>query len=103
MKKLLLIMFAVMAFTAHTSAQSADIPSIGFCGNTLYISNGTKYYITPSPFMRKKCIECELLPSCLYMQSCLQKSIEGFSTDCDKNIIQKSIDEDISYKIQRMQ
>ena len=42
MKKLLLIMFAVMAFTAHTSAQSVDIPSIGFCGNTLYISNGTK-------------------------------------------------------------
>ena len=42
MKKLLLIMFAVMAFTAQTSAQSADIPSIGFCGNTLYISNGTK-------------------------------------------------------------
>ena len=40
--KLQLIMFAVMAFTAHTSAQSADIPSIGFCGNTLYISNGTK-------------------------------------------------------------
>ena len=35
-------MFAVMAFTAQTSAQSADIPSIGFCGNTLYISNGTK-------------------------------------------------------------
>ena len=66
-------MFAVMAFTAHTSAQSVDIPfygdylqlqvkdvnedtvsgnppsrtpikgpSIGFCGNTLYISNGTK-------------------------------------------------------------
>ena len=42
MKKLLLIMFAVMAFTAQASAQSADIPSIGFCGNTLYISNGTK-------------------------------------------------------------
>ena len=42
MKKLLLIMFAVMAFTAQTSAQSVDIPSIGFCGNTLYISNGTK-------------------------------------------------------------
>ena len=35
-------MFAVMAFTAQTSAQSVDIPSIGFCGNTLYISNGTK-------------------------------------------------------------
>ncbi|WP_443983293.1 radical SAM protein [Xylanibacter rarus] len=70
-----------------------------FIPNEIYY----KYYITPSPFMRKKCIECELLPSCLYMQSCLQKSIEGFSTDCDKNIIQKSIDEDISYKIQRMQ
>ena len=35
-------MFAVMAFTAHTSAQSADIPSIGFCYNTLYLSNATK-------------------------------------------------------------
>ena len=35
-------MFAVMAFTAHTSAQSVDTQSIGFCGNTLYISNGTK-------------------------------------------------------------
>lgn len=29
MKKLLLIMFAVMAFTAHTSAQSVDIPFYG--------------------------------------------------------------------------
>ena len=42
MKKLLLIMFAVMAFTAHTAAQSVDIPSIGFCYNTLYLSNATK-------------------------------------------------------------
>ena len=42
MKKLLLLMFAVMAFTAHTSAQSVDIPSIGFCYNTLYLSNATK-------------------------------------------------------------
>ena len=29
MKKILLIMFAVMAFTAHTSAQSVDIPFYG--------------------------------------------------------------------------
>ena len=42
MKKLLLIMFAVMAITAHTAAQSVDIPSIGFCYNTLYLSNATK-------------------------------------------------------------
>ena len=35
-------MFAVMAFTAQTSAQSVDIPSIGFCYNTLYLSNATK-------------------------------------------------------------
>ena len=37
MKKILLIMFAVMAFTAHTLAQSVDTSSISSCGNTLYI------------------------------------------------------------------
>gem|GEM_PF-2409919 len=37
MKKILLIMFAIMAFTAHTLAQSVDTSSISSCGNTLYI------------------------------------------------------------------
>ena len=41
MKKILLIMFAVMAFTAHTLAQSVDTSSISSCGNTL-LSSGTE-------------------------------------------------------------
>ena len=76
-----------------------------------YISSGTgngifkpnelyyKYYITESPFMRKECLECQLMPSCLYSQSCLQKKIENFYPKCDKNKIMKSIEDIISYKI----
>jgi hypothetical protein len=66
-----------------------------FKPNELYY----KYYITESPFMRKECLECQLMPSCLYSQSCLQKKIENFYPKCDKNKIMKSIEDIISYKI----
>lgn len=49
--------------------------------------------------MRKECLECQLMPSCLYSQSCLQKKIENFYPKCDKNKIMKSIEDIISYKI----
>ena len=80
-------MFAVMAFTAHTSAQSVDIPSIGFCGNTLYISNGTKteraklYNINR---FRPQCRSCKLLPICVI---CIQKKIENNTCEIKKEDI----------------
>lgn len=65
--------------------------------NSLYY----KYYITPSPFMREKCLECELLPTCLYSLSCIQKKIEGVSPDCNKASILESLKKSLSHKILR--
>lgn len=70
-----------------------------FTPNELYY----KYYTTESPFMRKKCLECEYLPSCLYSQSCLQKKIENHTPECDKEDVRKSIEKDIDYKISLLQ
>lgn len=66
-----------------------------FVPNELYY----KYYITSSPFMNKQCLECELLPSCIYSSSCLQKKVENHQPGCEKNEIMKSIHEDISFKL----
>lgn len=66
-----------------------------FVPNELYY----KYYTTPSPFFRKECMECNLLPSCLYSASCIQKKIEGAEPKCNKADIIKSLDNDITYKI----
>ncbi len=60
-----------------------------------------KYFTTPSPFMRNKCLNCELLPSCLYSNSCIQKEIEGFWPECNKELILTSIITDIRNKIRR--
>lgn len=66
-----------------------------FVPNELYY----RYYTTPSPFVCKECLECDLLPSCVYSNSCLQKKIEGFQPKCDKDMIKQSVHEDISYKL----
>lgn len=63
--------------------------------NNLYY----KYYTTESPFMRKECLECELLPSCLYSLACLQKKIEGVYPECNKNSVSLSLHNEISRKI----
>ena len=68
-----------------------------FVPNELYY----KYYIASSPFICKKCLDCNLLPSCLYSLSCLQKKIEKVQPECDKNTIIKSIHDDITFEINR--
>lgn len=58
-----------------------------------------KYYITRSPFMRKQCLECDVLPSCLYSSSCIQKKIEGYSPECDKAGVIKELQRNIEFKV----
>lgn len=60
-----------------------------------------KYYITSSPFVCRKCLKCDFLPSCLCSLSCLQKEIEGKQPICEKNMILKSIHEDITFKLRK--
>lgn len=60
-----------------------------------------KYYTTPSPFMRNQCLECELLPTCLYSLSCIQKKIEGCSPECNKESVLASLRKSLSYKIRK--
>ena len=60
-----------------------------------------KYYITSSPFVCRKCLKCDFLPSCLCSLSCLQKEIEGKQPICEKNMIIKSIHEDITFKLRK--
>ena len=85
--------------TARDFSEKYSIERINSDGvfepNDLYY----KYYTTESPFMRKECLECELLPSCLYSMSCLQKKIENFYPECNKKSISLSIYEEISRKI----
>lgn len=50
-----------------------------------------KYYATPSPFMNKRCLNCELLPSCYHSNSCIQKIIEGNKETCHKSLIMKEL------------
>lgn len=85
--------------TARDFDKKYSIGKIGkdgtFRPNGLYY----RYYTTPSPFMREKCLECGLLPSCLYSASCLQKRIEGVWPECDKELILQSVRTDIDNKI----
>lgn len=60
-----------------------------------------KYYTTSTPFFRKECFECNLLPSCLYSISCIQKKIERSQPECNKAAVLKSLNNDISYKIHK--
>lgn len=68
-----------------------------FQPNELYY----KYYITPSPFLRKECMECELLPSCLYSIACIQKTIEGCTPQCNKNIVKAFVNMTVKNKIKQ--
>ena len=70
MKKLLLIMFAVMAFTAQTSAQSADIP---FYGDYLQLQVKTSKDLNDAPigtspsYTPIKCPSIGLCSNTLYL------------------------------------
>lgn len=69
-----------------------------FIPNELYY----RYYTTLSPFFNKECMECNLLPSCLYSISCIQKKIERAEPKCNKTDIIKSLHNVITYKIRRL-
>lgn len=58
-----------------------------FAPNSLYY----KYLTTPSPFFNPTCLKCEVLPTCLYGTSCLQKKIEDAKTECCKDYIYQQI------------
>lgn len=60
-----------------------------------------KYYTTATPFFRKECFKCNLLPSCLFSISCIQKKIEKSEPECNKAAVLKSLNNDISYKIHK--
>ena len=60
-----------------------------------------KYYITPSPFLRNECLECEFLPSCLFSIACIQKTIEGYTPQCNKNLIKAFINLTVETKIKK--
>ena len=70
-----------------------------FLPNDLYY----RYYTTPSPFFRKECQECNLMPSCLYSISCVQKKIEGCQPECDKESVTCFIHSGISNKLKAKQ
>ncbi len=66
-----------------------------FVPNELYY----KYYTTPSPFLRKECSECEFLPSCLFSIACIQKTIEGYTPKCNKDLVKTFVYTTIKNKI----
>ena len=66
-----------------------------FVPNELYY----KYYTTPSPFLRKECLECEFLPSCLFSIACIQKTIEGYTPKCNKDLVKTFVYTIIKNKI----
>lgn len=61
-----------------------------------------RYYTTPSPFFRKECMDCDLLPSCLYSISCIQKKIEGRQPECDKESLAKFVHNGIANKLKNI-
>lgn len=56
--------------------------------NGEFIPNGLyyKYLTVQSPFQNEKCLKCEILPTCLYSSSCIQKEIEGVYPPCYKEL-----------------
>ncbi|KGN75438.1 hypothetical protein HQ47_01775 [Porphyromonas macacae] len=69
-----------------------------FSPNGLYY----KYLVEESPFCNEECLECEILPSCLYATSCLQKKIEGRKPSCCKKFILDNIHGIIERKISEL-
>lgn len=52
--------------------------------------------------MRERCLDCNLLPTCLYSSSCLQKKIEGYRPECNKEAVMASLKKSLSLKIKRL-
>lgn len=70
-----------------------------FLPNNMYY----KYYTTQSPFLRKECMECELLPSCFFSIACIQKKIEGYTPKCHKDLAKAFMLNTIRNKIHQQQ
>lgn len=82
-----------------TARDFSEKESIGYIQNNgKFIPNYRyyRYFNTMSPFINNKCLECELLPSCLYGSSCLQKKVEGSTPKCCKSLVKESMDSNIT-------
>lgn len=71
------------------------LPNGKFLPNGLYY----KYITEPAPFINEVCLKCNILPSCMFATSCLQKKIERSNHSCCKELINKNINTFISQKI----
>ncbi len=88
--------------TARDFDKKNSIGKIDDDGNFLPNDLYYKFYITSSPFMRERCLDCNLLPTCLYSSSCLQKKIEGYRPECNKEAVMASLKKSLSLKIKRL-
>lgn len=68
-----------------------------FHPNSLYY----KYLTTDSPFINSKCLQCEILPSCLRATGCLQKALEGNCGACCNPLIKQELDSYLTRKIEQ--
>ena len=57
----------------------------------LRLKDTTENTNTLLPFNNRLCLDCEYLPTCLNVTSCIQKSIEGQQTPCMKEEVKKDI------------
>ncbi|WP_028895938.1 radical SAM protein [Prevotella sp. HUN102] len=71
------------------------LPNGKFLPNGLYY----KYITETAPFINEECLKCNILPSCMFATSCLQKKIEGSNYSCCRELITESISSFINKKI----
>lgn len=69
----------------------------GFIPNNLFFT----YFAKQSSFMNKECLACNVLPSCLNSNVCIQKVLEGSEKKCMKETIEKEIVRFIKYRLRK--
>lgn len=73
------------------------LPNGTFSPNGLYY----KFASEQSPFINENCLNCDILPSCMYASSCLQKKIENSLPQCCKEDILNEIHASIQSLIEK--
>ena len=68
------------------------LPDGKFQPNSLYF----KFCATQAPFVNDTCLNCNILPSCMFATSCIQKSLEKNTPKCCKELILEHIYNNIS-------
>ncbi|MBR3442500.1 MAG: outer membrane beta-barrel protein [Bacteroidaceae bacterium] len=92
---------SVYKCTARNFDGSRSIGHISQAGEFVPNALFQKYFAIQSPILDKDCSVCELLPSCLSKNNCIQKKMEGITKICDKESIRKAIMEHIHVLIQQ--